>query len=152
MLRAVFQRNPRPAEDKSSLVVNFILFSNSIQCLAFLSQDFQVSATRWQASLGIGCMETPDFLLNSSFYAPDNGDEMEVGVLVSVSVLVSVLVSVSTIISLLHPPLSMEVTSSHNTHPIFPFHSPKPITSAGFMMPLNSNTTLSPFLWEHVTG
>lgn len=31
-------------------------------------------------------METPDFCLNSFFYAPDNGDEVEVGVQILVSV------------------------------------------------------------------
>lgn len=42
--------------------------------------------------------------------------------------------------------------TQYTTH-FFPFHRTKPITPTRFIIPLNSNTTLSPsFLWEQLTG
>lgn len=88
---------------------------------------------------------TPDFLLNSSFYAPDNGDDMEVGVKILVSICIHYNFSVSSSFSdgsyfftQYTPHFSLLQHKTNHTHRVNDT--------------TNSNIVLSPFLWEHLTG
>lgn len=143
MVRAVFQRNPRTAKDKSSCSE---LYPDQQQHTTSCISLPRFSAARWQVSLGIGCRETHEtFLILSMPQTIEIKWKQEQKFLFQF---------VSTIISLLYFSSSslMNLTSSHNAHLSFPFHSTKPTMPKGFMIPLNRSTILSPFLWEHLTS
>lgn len=80
MLRAIFQRNPRAAKDKSTCSELYpVKQQQTMSCISlprFSGPCSKMAGVTRKWLHG----NTPDFFLNSSFKAPDSEDEMEVGV------------------------------------------------------------------------